>query len=60
MRTLEVVADRFFVPLVPEKSEGLAATLTFLGIELDPVKMVSRLPRDKLEVLRGLLDDLNG
>ncbi|KAM3936780.1 LOW QUALITY PROTEIN: uncharacterized protein RB166_000609 [Leptodactylus fuscus] len=46
---------RFGVPLSREKTEGPTTVLSFLGIELDSVHMVFRLPRDKLERLSSLL-----
>lgn len=46
---------RFGVPLSAEKMEGPVMTLSFVGIELDTVEMVFRLPQDKLERLTGLI-----
>ena len=40
--------DSLRLPVAPEKLEGPTTSLTFLGIELDTVRMVRRLPRDKL------------
>lgn len=37
------------IPIAPEKTCGPATTLTFAGIELDPIKCEARLPRDKIE-----------
>ena len=42
-------------PVAPDKVVGPSTTLTFLGIELDSVSMVSRLPKSKLEHLKALL-----
>ncbi|XP_077309889.1 pancreatic lipase-related protein 2-like [Lithobates pipiens] len=50
--TFEHLAERFGVPLVPKKTEGPTATITFLGLEIDSVKMECRLLRDKLEKLQ--------
>ncbi|KAM3928086.1 uncharacterized protein RB166_006214 [Leptodactylus fuscus] len=47
--------SRFGVPLSPEKTVGPTTVLSFLGIELDSVSMVFRLPGDKLERLSDLL-----
>ena len=47
------------VPLATEKLEVPVTTLTFLGITLDTVKMEARLPDDKLQELRALLDTLS-
>ena len=38
-------------PVAPEKTEGLATTLTFLGIEVDSVLGQVRLPQEKLDHL---------
>lgn len=43
------------VPVAQEKTEGPATTLTFLGFEIDTVRMEVRLPRDKLRALQDLL-----
>jgi len=40
--------DSLQLPIAPEKPEGPTTSLMFLGIELDTVCMVRRLPRDKL------------
>ena len=42
-------------PVAPDKVVGPATTLTFLGIELDSVSMVMRLPKPKLERLKASL-----
>ncbi|KAM3934865.1 uncharacterized protein RB166_002260 [Leptodactylus fuscus] len=47
--------SRFGVPLSQEKTEGPTTVLSFLGIELDSVHMLFRLPRDKLDRLSSLL-----
>ncbi|KAM4023858.1 uncharacterized protein ACNLHF_024804 [Anomaloglossus baeobatrachus] len=47
--------QRFGVPLSSEKTVGPARCLTFLGIELDSVQMVFRLPPDKISKLLGLV-----
>ncbi|KAM3940651.1 uncharacterized protein RB166_000605 [Leptodactylus fuscus] len=52
MHTVQRVADLFGVPLAPDKTEGPAVVMKFLGIELDSVRMESRLPADKLGDLR--------
>ena len=44
LSTLDVLR----LPVAPEKLEGPTTKLTFLGIELDTVTMVRRLPPDKL------------
>ena len=42
-------------PVAPDKVVLPATTLTFLGIELDSVKLEMRLPQEKLERLKGSL-----
>jgi len=46
--TLIQICDYLGVPLALEKVESPAATLSFLGIVLDTVKMEARLPQEKL------------
>ena len=40
------------VPVAKSKTEGPATNITFLGIELDTVAMMVRLPREKLHCLQ--------
>lgn len=54
--TFRFLMAKFGVPLSVEKTEGPVTTLSFLGIELDTVGMVFRLPQDKLERLTSLID----
>ena len=42
-------------PVAPDKVVGHSTTLTFLGIELDSITMVMRLPKSKLECLKASL-----
>lgn len=46
---------KFGVPLSQEKTEGSCTVLSLLGIEIDSVCMVSRLPADKLAKLSDLI-----
>ena len=46
---------QFFIPLALDKLEGQSHSLTFLGIELDTVRMEAKLPEDKLTRIRPLL-----
>ena len=39
------------IPIAPEKVEGPSPVITFLGIELDTINMVIRLPADKFDSL---------
>ena len=47
--------QRLGLPLHPDKCEGPSTTLTFLGIELDSVSQVARLPAYKVDRIRALL-----
>ena len=48
------------MPVEPEKDEGPATLISFLGLELDSVAMGLRLPHDKLKNLRALLGSWSG
>ena len=43
------------MPIEPEKDEGPATTISFLGLELDSVAGEIRLPQEKLQKLRTML-----
>ena len=43
--------ERLGVPLAPDKIIGLLQTITYLGIEIDSINCVIRLPKDKLDEL---------
>lgn len=45
------------VPLAPEKTVGPANVLQFAGITLDSVRQEARLPEEKLQKCRGMLQD---
>lgn len=47
---------KFSVPLSEEKTVGPVTCLSFLGIEIDTVEQVFRLPQDKLARLQTLVD----
>ncbi|KAM4038547.1 uncharacterized protein ACNLHF_016903 [Anomaloglossus baeobatrachus] len=52
LATVEWVADRFGVPLAPEKTVGPTTSLSFLGIVIDSVAWEVRLPEDKVAALK--------
>ena len=57
-RNVEVihrVCRELNVPMEPEKDEGAATTITFLGLELDSINMEVRLPKEKLQKLKALI-----
>ena len=47
------MANALGVPLAADKTEGPATRLSFLGIEIDTVAGVCRLPQDKVESFRA-------
>ena len=55
LQTISSVASSLGLPLAPEKTEGPATRLTFLGIELDSMEGRAHLPPDKLSELRELI-----
>lgn len=60
MTILKEVCQRLGMPLDERKEEGPSEVLTFLGMELDTLSMVVKLPQDKLRELRGTLKKWRG
>ena len=56
LEAIKASASSLRIPLASEKVEGPSTTLTFLGIELDTLQLVARLPADKVNTLRDLLN----
>jgi len=54
LHTLLALFDRLMVPVAPEKVEGPAICITFLGIEIDTDQMILCLPLQKLQKLRSM------
>ena len=57
---LEILLDecsQLGVPIASHKTEGPATVVTFLGIQIDTCKGELRLPLEKLERLRDLLEE---
>ena len=54
------ICHQLGLPIAPEKVEGPSTTITFLGIEIDSVAQVLRLPDKKLNRLRGMLAEWEG
>ena len=48
------------LPVEPDKDEGPATTITFLGMELDSVALEIRLPQEKLSQLKAVLASWRG
>lgn len=53
--TLLSLCKRLGVPLNDKKTEGPSTCLQYLGIELDTLAMEARLPKEKMERIKGLL-----
>ena len=51
------LCDQLGVPVAADKLSGPSTKLTFLGIELDTVRMELRLPSEKLERLKGVITE---
>ncbi|KAK3103024.1 hypothetical protein FSP39_015834 [Pinctada imbricata] len=49
------LCEELGVPLAPEKTIGPATCLTFLGLEIDTVQMLVRIPQEKLDKLKSAL-----
>ena len=58
LTTALVVCERLGLPLHPGKCVGPSPLLTVLGIELDSLAQVARLPADKLHALKELISSL--
>lgn len=55
LETIQAVARTLGVPLADEKVEGPSTSLSFLGIELDTILLMARLPQEKVAALQDLL-----
>lgn len=58
MNSFTGVCSDLGVPIAVEKSVGPVTVLKFLGLEIDTIDMVVRIPQDKLFKLRSLLEPL--
>ena len=54
------VSEHFGIPVAVDKLEGACSVITFLGIELDTIQELTRLPTHKLEELQSLITTLVG
>ena len=57
---MDSTCDKAGLPIERSKTAGPASRIAFLGMELDTVAGVIRLPADKLRALQELLDTWNG
>jgi len=55
LHSLLELFERLRVPVAPEKVEGPASCITFLGIEFDTNLMILRLPQQKLQALKSMI-----
>ncbi len=55
MEIMQETCERAGMPIEPDKNEGPAQVITFLGLELDTNHLEIRLPGEKLTRLRALL-----
>ncbi|XP_053376811.1 uncharacterized protein LOC128547723 [Mercenaria mercenaria] len=53
-------ANSLCVPLAQEKTEGPCEVIIFLGLEIDTVQMVVRIPQSKVEEVIKKIEDLIG
>ena len=60
MEIMEATCASAGLPIEPAKSVGPASCLTFLGIELDSVEGVLRLPQEKLQNIIEILQQWRG
>ncbi len=60
MEVFKETCLRLGIPLDENKEEGPASVITFLGIEVDTVKLEVRLPQVKLRELRKILGEWRG
>ena len=55
LNTFIGICNELGVPLAAEKTEGPVTKLSFLGIELDTVQSVARLPKEKLDKCHDMI-----
>ena len=58
LNTFKLICKEIGVPLAPNKTVGPSQIITYLGIEFDTVKTTIRLPTDKLEKSRALINEV--
>ncbi len=60
VEVMHAVCEEVGMPVEPEKDEGPATTITFLGLEIDSIALEVRLPQEKLQSLKALLGSWRG
>ena len=55
MNALKQVCNKIQMPITPEKSEGPATVVEFLGLTLDTDNMVICIPQDKLQDIAHII-----
>lgn len=58
MEHFRLICGDIGVPLAEEKTSGPSCIMTFLGLEIDTLKMVIRIPQEKLFDLKAKLEDV--
>ncbi|CAC5357929.1 unnamed protein product [Mytilus coruscus] len=56
MNNFRTICSDIGVPLEEEKTLGPSCIMTFLGLEIDTLEMVIRIPQDKLTEVKGKLE----
>ena len=60
MAIITMVFNRLHLPIAPHKTVGPRHALEYLGITLDTIAMEARLPVNKLERLRNMIEKFVG
>ena len=55
MSVFKLVGDQKGMPVSPDKSEGPTQIIEFLGLTIDTIHMVVRIPKDKMQDITLIL-----
>ena len=55
MVVFKLVCDQIGIPVSPDKSEEPTQVIEFLGLTIDTIEMVVRIPRDKMQDITLIL-----
>lgn len=58
MNTFQTICNQLGVPIAENKTQGPTTVITFLGLTIDTILMMVRIPEDKLEKLKSSLQYL--